>query len=167
MARSDERQRGLFVKIATLADAPELVPQVVEMAWDEWGAEHADDPRERWLREAEQDSRLHLPTSAGFVAVDGSRAVGTVQLHEFEIDAVRDRSPWVCGMVVRPQYRGAGVGRRLLAALEEFAAGHRVPRLWVFTEHAAGFYECCGWQRYGTAIEHGETGDVLTRTLTE
>jgi GNAT superfamily N-acetyltransferase len=166
MTGPDEGQPGSCITVVALADAPELVPHVVEMAWEEWGAEHADDPRERWLREAEQDSRLHSPTSAGFVAIDGERAVGTVQLHEFEIDAIRDRSPWVCGMVVRPEYRGAGVGRRLLAALEQFAAGHGVPQLWVFTEHAAGFYEHCGWQRHGTTIEHGEPGDVLTRTLT-
>ena len=70
MAGSDEGQR--FITITTLADAPELVPQVVEIAWEEWGAELSDDPRERWLREAEQDSQLHLPTSAGFVAVDDS-----------------------------------------------------------------------------------------------
>jgi len=75
-------------------------------------------------RAGRRDSRLHLPTAAGFVAVDGDRAVATVQLHEFEIDAIRDRSPWVCGMVVRPEYRGAGVGRRLLVALEQFAARH-------------------------------------------
>jgi GNAT superfamily N-acetyltransferase len=165
MAGSDVGQR--FITITTLADAPELVPQVVEIAWEEWGAELSDDPRERWLREAEQDSQLHLPTSAGFVAVDDNGAVGTVQLHEFEIDAIRDRSPWVCGMVVRPEYRGLGVGRRLLAALEQFASVHGVQRLWVFTEHAAGFYERCGWQRYGTAVEDGEPGDVLTRTLPE
>ena len=58
------------------------------------------------------------------MALDGDRAVGVVQLHEFELDDMRDRSPWVCGMVVLPEYRGAGVGSRLLAALEQFAAAH-------------------------------------------
>ena len=111
------------------------------------------------------DSRLHLPTSAAFVALDRDRAVGVVQLHEFEIDALRDRSPWVCGMVVRPNYRGAGIGSRLLAALERFAAGHGVAQLWVFTESAAGFYERCGWRRYGESEQDGERGIVLTRLL--
>ena len=100
-----------LIKIAALADYPQLVPEVVAIAWEEWGEALAEDPRERWLREADLDSRLHVPTSAAFVAVAGDRAVGTVQLHEFEIDAIRDRSPWVCGMVVRPEYRNAGVGR--------------------------------------------------------
>jgi GNAT superfamily N-acetyltransferase len=121
--------------------------------------------RERWLREAERDSRLHAPMSAAFVAVDAGRAVGVVQLHEFEIDAIRDRSPWVCGMVVRPEYRGMGVGRRLIAALEQFAAANAISQLWVFTEDAAGFYERCGWLRHGEAVEHGEPGVVLTRLL--
>jgi GNAT superfamily N-acetyltransferase len=154
-----------MIAIATLSEQPQLVPEVVEIAWQEWGATLPDHERARWLREAELDSRLHLPTSAAFVALDGDRAVGTVQLHEFEIDAIRDRSPWVCGMVVRPGYRGAGVGSRLLAALEQFAAEHGVPRLWVFTESAVGFYERCGWQRHGESEQDGEPGIVLTRAL--
>jgi GNAT superfamily N-acetyltransferase len=154
-----------MITITTLAEHPDLVPDVVEIAWREWGGLQPEGERERWLREAELDSRLHSATSAAFVALDGDRAVGVVQLHEFELDDIRDRSPWVCGMVVLPEYRGAGVGSRLLAALERFAAGERVPRLWVFTEHAAGFYERCGWERAGTAVEHGEPGDVLTRRL--
>jgi len=158
-------ERPTTITIGTLADHPQLVPEVVDIAWREWGGSLARDERARWLREAERDSRLHLPTSAGFVAVDGDRAVGTVQLHEYEIDAIRDRSPWVCGMLVLPDYRGAGVGSQLLAALERFAAGHGVPRLWVFTEHAAAFYERCGWQRHCEAVEHGEPGVVLTRVL--
>ena len=151
--------------IATLAEHPQLVPEVVEIAWREWGASLPVHERARWLREAERDSRLHLPTSAAFVALDGDRAVGVVQLHEFEIDAMRDRSPWVCGMVVQPDYRGAGVGSRLLAALERFASGHGVARLWVFTESAAAFYERCGWQPHGESEQDGEPGIVLTRVL--
>jgi GNAT superfamily N-acetyltransferase len=154
-----------MIAIATLAEHPQLVPEVVEIAWQEWGGPLPDHERARWLREAERDSRLHLPTSAAFVALDGDRAVGTVQLHEFEIDAMRDRSPWVCGMVVLPEYRGAGVGSGLLAALEQFAASHDVPRLWVFTESAVAFYERCGWQRHGESEQDGEAGVVLTRVL--
>jgi GNAT superfamily N-acetyltransferase len=161
---------GPAIVIATLAERPELVTEAVDIAWHEWGHSMPESERERWLSEAERDSRLHAPMSAAFVAVDAGRAVGVVQLHEFEIDAIRDRSPWVCGMVVGPEYRGMGVGRRLLAALEQFAAENGVPQIWVFTEDAegaAGFYERCGWLRHGEAVEHGEPGVVLTRLLDE
>jgi GNAT superfamily N-acetyltransferase len=157
-----------MITIASFAECPGAVPGAVELAWQEWGRSLAVDERSRWLREAMLDSELHLPTSAGWVALDGDRVVGAVQLHEFEIDAIRDRSPWVCGMVVSPEHRGVGVGRRLLSALEAFAAAHGVPRLWVFTEDAtgaAGFYERCGWERHSEAVEDGEPGIVLTRYL--
>ena len=156
------------ITIAALAERSELVIDAVDIAWREWGHSLPESERERWLREAERDSRLHAPMSAAFVAVDAGRAVGVVQLHEFEIDAIRDRSPWVCGMVVRAEYRGMGVGRRLLAALEQFAAANGISQIWVFTEDdqgAAGFYERCGWVRHGEAVEHGEPGVVLTRLL--
>ncbi len=156
---------GRPVTIAALAEHPQLVPDVVEIAWQEWGPEQPEHERARWLREMEQDARLHTPTSAAFVALDGDRAVGIVQLHEFEIDEMRDRSPWLCGMVVRPEYRGAGVGAGLVAALEQFAAGHGVPLLWVCTESAAGFYRRCGWYRYGESLQDGWPSIVLTRVL--
>jgi hypothetical protein len=70
-----------MITIATLAEHPQLVPEVVEIAWREWGGLQPAHEHERWLREAERDSRLHSPTSAAFVALDGDRAVGVVQLH--------------------------------------------------------------------------------------
>jgi GNAT superfamily N-acetyltransferase len=155
----------MMVVAESLSAHPELVADVVEIAWAEWGATLSDEEHARWLREAERDCRLDNVFSAGFVAIDHGRAVGTVQLHEFDIDTMRDRSPWACGMVVRPEYRGMRVGRRLLEALEVFARERGVERLWVFTERAAGFYEACGWQRCDKAVQDGEPGIVLTRTL--
>jgi predicted N-acetyltransferase YhbS len=70
-----------------------------------------------WLGLAECDRQLNAPFSAGFVAVEEQRIVGTVPLLEFDIDAMRDRSPWICGMVVRPAYRGMQIGWRLLGSL--------------------------------------------------
>ena len=66
--RRDVTEPRPLITIAALAAYLQLVPEVVAIAWEEWGKALADDPRERWLREAELDSRLHLPTSAGFVA---------------------------------------------------------------------------------------------------
>ena len=120
-----------MITIATLAQHPELVPVGVDIAGLEGGTQPPAHHQEGWLREAERDSRLHSPTSAAFVALDGDRAVGVVQLHEFELDDMRDRSPWVCGMVVLPEYRGAGVGSRLVTGREQKAAPPAGPRRWV------------------------------------
>lgn len=154
-----------MIVVESLSAHPELVADVVEIAWEEWGDALSEAEHARWLLEAERDCRLNSAFSAGFVALDHGAAVGTVQLHEFDIDSMRDWSPWVCGMVVRPEDRGRQVGRRVLTALEEFARERRIERMWVFTEHAAAFYEACGWERFGDAVQDGAPGIVLTKVL--
>jgi len=156
---------ALEIVVDSLANHPHLVSQVVEIAWSEWGAGLPDEEHRRWLREAEDDRRSNTKFSAGFVALDGEAPVGTVQLHEFDLEEMRDRSPWVCGMVVKPGYRGRGIGRRLLGALESSAAREGVERIWVFTESVAAFYERCGWSPFADAVHNGEPGKVLTKRL--
>lgn len=155
----------MMIVVESLSDHPELVKGMVSIAWAEWGAALSEEDYARWLRLAERDCRLNTKFSAGFVALDGDAAVGTVQLHEFDIDAMRDRSPWVCGMVVRPEYREMKIGRRLLEGVEAFARDHGVARLWVFTERATTFYEACGWERHGEAVQDDEPGVVLSKVL--
>ena len=154
-----------MVTVESLSTHPELVAEVVDLAWTEWGAELPEVEHARWLRLAKRDCQLNAPFSAGFLAVEGHRAVGTVQLHEFDIDEMRDRSPWICGMVVRPEYRGMQIGRRLLEAVMAFACRYGIEQLWVFTQGAAKFYEACGWERFGETEHTGEPGVVLTHSL--
>ncbi len=143
-ARTEPRESRSAIVVDSLANHPDLVSQVVDIAWSEWGGGLTQEDYRRWLREADDDCRSNSKFSAGFIAISANLPVGTVQLHEFDLDEVQDRSPWVCGMVVTLEYRGLGVGRRLLQALEAFAHSRGVERLWIFTESAAAFYERCG-----------------------
>ncbi|GAA3450456.1 hypothetical protein GCM10018962_22890 [Dactylosporangium matsuzakiense] len=66
------------------------------------------------------------PAARYLVAVDGGDAVACGAILALDIDSAE-----VTRLYVRPRYRGRGVGRRMLAALEDLAAsrGHRVLRL--------------------------------------
>src|SRR5579884_26763 len=153
------------IVIAPLSSHPHLATQVVEIAWNEWGAGLSEEEHQRWLRLAEEDARLHDLYHAAFVALDDSYSVGVVQLHQFDIVEMADRSPWVCGMIVRPEYRGRGIGRRLLSALEDFAAAEGAEAIWVWTDTASDFYAACGWTRYGDVVAAGEPGTVFSRRV--
>lgn len=50
-------------------------------------------------------------------------------------------------VVVDPAYRGSGVGRPLIAALEAFALDDGVARLWLLTDSASAFFEAVGYRR--------------------
>jgi GNAT superfamily N-acetyltransferase len=76
----------------------------------------------------------------------------------------RDRSPWLLGMIVRRDRRGAGIGSLLLARLERWAYSQGYELLLVATGGvAAGFYQRCGWRIYETVDRDFEPATVLTK----
>jgi GNAT superfamily N-acetyltransferase len=133
------------VTVSLLADFPAWVSAVADMRWREWG--HAPEPEDPawWLdvssREAGRDG-----LSVTFVAHSATQEVlGAVGLDYYDLDERRETSPWVTGMIVRPDHRRSGVGRTLMQHLERWAAGHGIAEAWVGTDLAREFYECCGW----------------------
>lgn len=130
---------------------------------------HAPEPEDRdwWIdvtaREAGCD---RIPIT--WVAIDEhGEPLGAVGLGEFDIEERRDRSPWVLGMIVRPNRRGMGIGRLLLSSLEGWAGTHGYTQVWVANEGPAiGFYRKCGWELSETLQRaSGEAVAVLTKSL--
>ena len=116
------------------------------MRWREWG--HPPEPVEYsfWLDVTTAEAgRAGLPVT--FVCVDQSAdVIGAVGLDEHDLEERRETSPWVTGMIVRPDRRGLGAGRLLMSQLERWAADHGFDEVWVGTSAAAGFYERLGWE---------------------
>jgi GNAT superfamily N-acetyltransferase len=152
--------------VALLADHPHLVADVGQMRWREWGRPPEPTDLEFWVSvTGEEVGRISLPLS--WVAVDGAgQAVGAVCLGEFDIEERRDRSPWVTGMIVRPDQRRRGIGRLLLATLTDWASGRGTLQVWVATGGAAvSFYNSCGWETAETFGRASAETTVLTRHL--
>lgn len=157
----------MSISIKLLADYPELIPAVGEIRWRDWG--HAPEPEELdwWVNVTEKEAgRESLPVT--WVALDEQgQAVGAVGLAPLDIEERRDRSPWVIGMIVRPEAREQGIGRALLATLEAFVSSKDYRQIWVGTgDQAVHFYERCGWTLTET-IERatGETVLILTKSV--
>lgn len=150
-------------RLELLVDHPDLIAQVGELRWLEWGgAEDAQSWIEVTAREAGRDK---LPVT--LVAVDrAGEVVGAVALGEFDgelSDAERGgRSPWLLGLVVRRRSRLLQVGRLLVSGVEQLAASRGYEQVWVATgEEAAGFYRRCQWKDAETP-HLASTGTVTT-----
>jgi GNAT superfamily N-acetyltransferase len=149
-----------------LADRSDLIEAVTDLRWREWG--HPPEPTDRtWWRTAtiRESGRSELPIT--WVASDSSGALGAVGLGQFDIEERHDRSPWLLGMIVRPDRRGSGLGRLLLNSLESWASGHGYEQLWVANEGpAVVFYQRCGWQ-FCETVDRGTrpTVTVLKKRL--
>jgi GNAT superfamily N-acetyltransferase len=132
-------------KVQLLAERPDLIEGVTDLRWREWG--HEPEPTDRdWWRDAtiRETGRDTLPLT--WVASDGSGALGAVGLGEFDIEERHDRSPWLLGMIVRPDRRGGGLGGLLISHLEQWAREQAYEEVWVANEGpAVNFYRRCGW----------------------
>ena len=146
-----------------LADRADLLDAVTDLRWLEWG--HAPEPIDwNWWHAAtvREAGSSGLPMT--WVASDQSGALGAVGLGQFDIEERRDRSPWLLGMIVRPDRRGAGIGRLLLTHLETWTHRHGYQQLWVATGGSAvGFYQRCVWRIYETVDREFEPATVLTK----
>ncbi|MDQ2786979.1 MAG: GNAT family N-acetyltransferase [Chloroflexota bacterium] len=155
------------VAIQLLADNEQLVTAIGELRWREWS--HAPEPEglDWWINvTAREAGRDRLPIT--WVAIDErGGALGAVGIGEFDIEERRNRSPWVLGMIVRPDRRGMGIGSLLLAHLEAWARTHGYSQVWVANEGLAiGFYRKCGWELSETVERaSGEAVLVLTKLL--
>jgi GNAT superfamily N-acetyltransferase len=158
-----EEAASATAAVHLLADRADLLEAVTDLRWLEWG--YAPEPIDRdWWHAAtvREAGRSGLPMT--WVASDQSGALGAVGLGQFDIEERRDRSPWVLGMIVRRDRRGAGIGRLLLTHLERWARRQGYKQLWVATGGAAvGFYQRCGWRVYETVDRDFEPATVLTK----
>jgi GNAT superfamily N-acetyltransferase len=153
--------------IDLLADRPDLIDEVGILRWQEWGRPPEPEDPQWWLDATNRETgRDGLPVT--YVAVsDTGDLLGAIGLGEFDIAERRDRSPWVLGLVVRADRRGAGLGRRLLRRTEQHAADLGFQTIWVANEgRAVGFYSACGY-RYveDVRLARGVITCVLTRSL--
>lgn len=158
----DAHSRTNSVAVELLADRSELVEAVTDLRWREWG--HAPEPTDWRLWRAatiRESGRGELTIT--WVASDSSGALGAVGLGQFDIEELHDRSPWLLGMIVRPDRRRSGLGRLLLNSLESWASEHGYGQLWVADE---GPNQRCGWQ-FCETVERGTkaTVTVLNRRL--
>jgi len=157
-------------EIGLLADHPGLVREIGVLRWREWGY---DEPSpEAWIEITRRETgRDDLPVT--LVAIDGEgRALGAVALGDAD-DALTEaeragRTPWLLGMVVRDQARLRGIGRLLVAALENLALRRGSDQVWVVTgDRAVDFYRACDWVAAEDLVtaKEGLASTVLVRRL--
>ncbi len=137
------------ITITHLFSHPHLAGTVAQMIYREFWVAVKDGM-------SETDLLAHLQTAVDariiplcLIAIVDDELVGTVNLIEND-DAKRVHlRPWLAAMVVRADYRGKGIGSKLVAALLAEARAMQLSTLYFGTD-GPGFYTRLG------AVEHGE-----------
>lgn len=133
------------LSIADLLHHPELRPTVAGWIHHEfWRDKPGVTPATLEARLAEAIDPACIPLS--LVAIAGGVPVGTVNLIENDDEKRPHLRPWLAALLVRPEYRGRGIGSRLVGELRRRAAALGVETMCLGTDNP-GFYERLGAEK--------------------
>jgi GNAT superfamily N-acetyltransferase len=137
----------------------EVIDEVAGWVWREWGfaslAACAADLR--------RSRRGTVPSR--FLAVGGGAPVGIVNLIACNLPPRCDLMPWLAGLYVHPEHRRGGIGAALVRFCEAEAAMLGFRRLYLYTEHAEGFYGRLGWVIIDSAVWQGQVVPIMVRHI--
>ncbi|MCL1911688.1 MAG: GNAT family N-acetyltransferase [Leptospirales bacterium] len=94
-----------------------------------------------------------------FVICTDSFPVGMISVKENDMRSRPDLSPWLSALYVMPEYRKAGLGRRLIEHGEEYvrSLGHTVVYLFIDASDESrltAYYEKLGWVYVGENLDN-------------
>ncbi len=157
----------VHVRVATAADIDALIALFVEVADERlWIGTEPGFDREAKRRQLE--SVVSGENGASFVASVGDGIVGQIGVHRHQANGLH------IGMMVKPGYRGRGIGTALVWAATRWAKAQGEPTLslLVFPHNAAAIalYERCGFHQAGRREAYirranGEWWDAIAMTL--
>jgi GNAT superfamily N-acetyltransferase len=150
---------GSVAEIGFIEDRPDVVPVISEWVWAEWGYRSQGD----CAADLRDSRRGGIPNR--FVALRDEQPVGIVNLIECNLPPRCDLTPWLAGLFVHPEHRGADIGAALVRFCERQAAALGFPRLYLYTEDAEGFYRRLGWSTIESRPWEGEIVAVMERAL--
>jgi GNAT superfamily N-acetyltransferase len=156
-ARADEWEALREIRLAALADSPHAFGSTL--------AEERDADEARWRGWITGEGWAGVV--ATFIADGPGPLLGMATGYRPDD---RPTTGWLFAMWVRPERRGEGIGRQLVAAVEEWAASLDIDQLLLHVtdgnDGAVRFYASCGFVGTSDAPEPLREGsDRVTKTM--
>jgi predicted N-acetyltransferase YhbS len=150
--------RGVAIRPMRPSEARSVACLRVE-AFFEGSERTVDDDAEELLKLGEDGFQISL------VAELNGELAGTVLLVRQELDLSSANSPWLAGLVVRPQFRRRGLGSNLVRALETHAGNVGCDRIYLYTLGSEAFYAALRWKVAERFLQHGHPAVLMVRDL--
>lgn len=148
-----------------LADRPDLIQTCAEWAFGAWGRYNAAATLEKRVESFQQHcNKTSIPLT--LLAMQSHTLVGTASLREN--DGIRsDLRPWLGGLYVDKDSRGAGVGEKLISAIKSAAhsLGHQELYLLTYEASLPQWYGSLGWKEIGKDELFGSPVTIMKTKL--
>nr|WP_315447918.1 GNAT family N-acetyltransferase [uncultured Pseudomonas sp.] len=128
-----------------LCDHPELIEELAELNFKEWGEFRTGDTLEaRTERMRGACGKGAIPSVV--VAIEDGKLLGGALLIDSDMKTRPDLTPWLAGVYVKAEERGRGIASQLVNRIVEEAAGLGVRELYLYTDAAQSLYARLGWE---------------------
>lgn len=152
------------MRIVPLVERPDLVDQVTEWGFAEWG--HLDPEQTLEKRRVRIQGKMNVDRiPVAFVALgadDGIVGTASLLFDDLEGDP---RNPWLASVFVPPEHRKKGIASALVRTVEDAARRLGYSRLYLFTTSATALYAGLGWRALEQCDYRGERIQVMDKTL--
>lgn len=133
------------MRIDYLCDHPELIEELAELNFKEWGEFRPGDTLQaRTERMRAACGKGAIPSVV--VAIEDGRLLGGALLIDSDMSASPELTPWLAGVYVKTEERGRGVASRLVERIVAEAEALDVPELFLYTDAAQALYARLGWE---------------------
>ena len=136
------------MEIDYLSNHRDAIPGIADWFHNEWSCRCPDRTRDDF-EEIIRTRAISHGIPFALVAVNSSGVIGTVSLKIHDMVVRTGLGPWLAGLYVDAQWRGRGVGRRLVEAMEKTAAEMGFGEVFLYTSGAEQFYFRLGWRIMG------------------
>lgn len=125
--------------------------EVIDIIYGQWGSFFRKSKQER-MNEFLNAINNNLKFPRLYVMKSNDSVIGTFTIKEMNIDGQSLPSVWY--LIIKPQFRGMGYGRKLLEFLKRVCEDKE--RVYLLTQHA-GFYEKIGFEFVKNMEHNGQT----------
>lgn len=154
----------LDFKIQNLQQRSELLPFVAQWHQQEW---HQVSGQVSIHQRMERLQKHLTPTliPSTWIATNNGDLLGSISLVNYEHNPANDDdSAWVANLFVTPNFRGQGIGQKLLRFVEAQANQAQLQRLYLFTPNHRHFYEQQCWSFLHQSRVQGQWVDIMMKT---
>lgn len=152
------------LQIDNLADRPELLPELSRLQHAEWGRFNSGRTLDERIANLQRCSLGRtVPTTV--IATQDGILLGSAMLVDHDMSTRPDISPWLAGVLVKPEFRRRGIATRLIERIEQEATSFGIPTLHLYTDTASRFYAKRGWSWVEDCAYRNVRVTIMRRTL--
>jgi N-acetylglutamate synthase-like GNAT family acetyltransferase len=147
-------------KVEHLGRHEKAIPEIVSWVYAEWGHRIPGVSSETLTTAFQKRLTSHrIPET--LIALVDEQIVGTASIVHHDMSTRMELSPWLAAVYVKSEFRGQGIGSKLVQAIMDESAFLGVKRLFLFTPDQALFYARLGWQVSEETEYRGEQVTVM------